>query len=66
MDAKTDPQVLLGCALAACQNNDQERARNWAKNLPKLLMDQAVKTCTAMGIAVKPSGTAAGSGSATP
>jgi hypothetical protein len=67
MDAKTDPQVLLGCTLAACQVSDAERARNWAKTLPKLLMDQAVKTCTAMNVAVKPAaGATPGSGSATP
>ena len=54
LDAKSDPQIYLGCALAACRVNDTERARNWAKGLPKQLMDQAVKVCVTYNINVKP------------
>src|SRR4029078_12498272 len=54
LGAKSDPQIYLGCALAACRINDADRARTWAKNLPKLLMDQAVKVCVTYNINVKP------------
>jgi len=54
LDAKSDPQIYLGCALAACRLNDPDRAKNWSKNLPKLLMDQAVKVCLTYNINPKP------------
>jgi hypothetical protein len=44
---KTDPQVLLGCALASCRIGEVDKAKTWAKPLPKLLKDQAVKICRA-------------------
>jgi hypothetical protein len=47
---KSDPQVLLGCALAACRANQVDKARAWAKSLPKALGDQARKICHANGV----------------
>lgn len=46
---KSDPQVLLGCTLAACRLSDVDRARAWATPLAKSkpLMEQAKKVCTA-------------------
>lgn len=49
---KSDPQILLGCALAACRIGDADRARGYAKGIDrgkqgKALMDQARKTCLA-------------------
>ncbi len=46
---KSDPQALLGCALAACRGKDMDKARAWAKNLPKALMAQAKQICQASG-----------------
>jgi hypothetical protein len=46
-DDKSDPQALLGCTVAACRENDADRARAWAKPLQKAFRDQAVKTCLA-------------------
>ena len=47
---KSDPQVLLGCALAACRANNADKARAWAKSLDKALGDQARKICHANGV----------------
>jgi hypothetical protein len=44
---KTDPQVLLGCALASCRIGEVDKARMWSKTLPKPLKDQAIKICLA-------------------
>jgi len=48
----SDPQVLLGCALAACRLNDPARAKPWASILPKPLKDQAIKVCLANQVAL--------------
>lgn len=44
---KSDPQALLGCAIAACRIKDVDRARAWSKELPKPLMKQAKQICAA-------------------
>jgi hypothetical protein len=49
---KSDPQVVLGCVLAACRIDDVDRARAWAQGLTRNkkdrpLYDQAKKTCLA-------------------
>jgi len=46
---KGDPQVMLGCTLAACRINDPDKAKEWAKGVAKSkpLYDQAIKTCMA-------------------
>ena len=46
-EGKSDPQVLLGCALAACRSNQVDKARAWSKSLPKPLRRQAVEICQA-------------------
>jgi hypothetical protein len=51
----TDPQVTLGCTLAACRINDADKAKTWAAYIVKSkkakdakpLFEQAVKTCMA-------------------
>lgn len=52
LDDKSNPQALLGCALAACRLNDADKAKVYAKPLPKLLMDQARKVCLTYHIGV--------------
>src|SRR5580692_8925899 len=52
LDDKSNPQALLGCALAACRLKDEDTAKRYAKPLPKLLMDQAKKVCLTYHIAV--------------
>lgn len=47
---KGDPQALLGCTLAACRIEQKEKARAWAKGLPKALKKQAFKICKANGV----------------
>jgi hypothetical protein len=44
---KGDGQAQLGCALAACRSDQADKAKAWAKGLPKLLKDQANKICLA-------------------
>jgi hypothetical protein len=44
---KGDGQAQLGCALAACRSNQEDKAKAWAKGLPKLLKEQANKICLA-------------------
>lgn len=44
---KGDGQAQLGCALAACRSDQAEKAKAWAKGLPKALKDQANKICLA-------------------
>lgn len=44
---KGDGQAQLGCALAACRANQPDKAKAWAKGLPKALKDQANKICLA-------------------
>ena len=44
---KGDGQSQLGCALAACRLNQPDKAKAWAKGLPKALKDQANKICLA-------------------
>ena len=51
-DKKADPQVLLGCALASCRIGDADKAKAWAKPLPKVLKDQANKICMASNVAL--------------
>jgi hypothetical protein len=47
LDDKSNPQALLGCTLAACRLKDPDKARGYARPLPKALMDQAKKVCLA-------------------
>jgi len=54
---KTDPQILLGCTLAACRQKDEERARNWSKPLgnpgtKKEFLEQAKKICLASQVGI--------------
>jgi hypothetical protein len=44
---KGDGQSQLGCALAACRLNQSDKAKSWAKGLPKALKEQANKICLA-------------------
>jgi len=46
---KPDPQIMLGCTLAACRVMDADKAKEWAKGVvsSKPLYDQAIKTCMA-------------------
>lgn len=44
---KGDGQSQLGCALAACRLDQADKAKAWAKGLPKALKDQANKICLA-------------------
>lgn len=44
---KSDPQALLGCAIAACRIREVDKAREWSKALPKPLMKQAKQICAA-------------------
>jgi hypothetical protein len=44
---KSDPQILLGCTLAACRIKDSAKAQAWAKPLPKELKTEAVRVCQA-------------------
>ena len=44
---KSDPQALLGCAIAACRDKQVDKAREWSKALPKPLMKQAKQICAA-------------------
>lgn len=56
LDEKSDPQALLGCALAACREKDGAHAKEWSKPLeaPKLSMmkKQVVGMCRATGTAM--------------
>ncbi|HUJ62407.1 MAG TPA: hypothetical protein VLX92_28085 [Kofleriaceae bacterium] len=45
LDDKSNPQALLGCALAACRLNNADTAKTYAAPLPKALMDQARHVC---------------------
>jgi len=49
VDDKSDPQILLGCTLAACRINEVDKAKAWSKGVAKSkpLLDQAIKTCLA-------------------
>ena len=54
---KTDPQILLGCTLAACRQKDEERARSWSKPLAnpgtkKEFLEQAKKICLASQVGI--------------
>jgi len=49
---KSDPQALLGCAIAACRIKDLDKARAWSKDLPKPLMKQAKQICAANRVAL--------------
>ena len=44
---KSDPQALLGCAIAACRIKEVDKAREWSKALPAPLMKQAKQICAA-------------------
>ena len=44
---KGDGQAQLGCALAACRLDQSDKAKAWAKGLPKALKEQANKICLA-------------------
>ncbi len=54
LDAKTDPQVYLGCTLAACRIKEEDKARAWGKGVAKSrpLLEQAKKVCLANNIAL--------------
>jgi hypothetical protein len=49
VDEKSDAQVALSCTLAACQVNDADKAKTFAKGVAKSkpLYEQAIKTCMA-------------------
>jgi hypothetical protein len=49
---KSDPQVRLGCSLAACQTKDPDKAKAWSNKLANEYKVHAVKACTALGIAL--------------
>ena len=51
---KGDPQIMLGCTLAACRINDADKAKAWSKPVQKSkpLFDQAIKTCMANKVAL--------------
>ena len=50
LDDKSDPQKLLGCTLAACRSKNEDKARAWAKPLPKKYLDNAKPVCLKEGI----------------
>ena len=52
LDAKSNPQALLGCTLAACRIKDEDTARRYAKPLAKAYMDQAKRVCSASQISL--------------
>jgi 3-oxoacyl-ACP reductase-like protein len=47
---KGDGQSQLGCALAACRLNQPDKAKAWARGLPKALKEQANKICLANNV----------------
>jgi hypothetical protein len=54
---KTDPQILLGCTLAACRQKDEAKAREWSKPLgnagvQKEFLQQAKKICLASQVGI--------------
>jgi hypothetical protein len=52
LDDKSDPQVLLGCTLAACRKNDVDRAKTWSKPLEKAFLTEAKKVCLANKVTI--------------
>lgn len=50
IDEKSDQQARFGCALAACNLKEADKARTWVKGIEKALMDQAIKVCTPAGV----------------
>lgn len=50
IDEKADPQARLGCALAACNLKEADKAKMWAKGIEKALFEQAIKVCTPLGV----------------
>jgi hypothetical protein len=50
LDAKSDPQVRLGCTFAACREKDEVHAKLWGKDLEKKFKDNAIKPCAQVGI----------------
>ena len=54
---KTDPQILLGCTLAACRQKDETKAREWSRPLgnpgtQKEFLQQAKKICLASQVGI--------------
>jgi len=54
---KTDPQILLGCTLAACRQKDEAKAREWSRPLgnagvQKEFLQQAKKICLASQVGI--------------
>ncbi len=52
LDAKSNPQALLGCTLAACRIKDEPTAQRYAKPLAKDYMEQARRVCATNQIAL--------------
>ena len=54
LDAKSNPQALLGCTLAACRLKDEETAKKWSGMLAgkKDFLDQVHKVCVAAGVPI--------------
>jgi hypothetical protein len=52
LDAKSDPQVRLGCTFAACREKDEAHAKLWGKDLEKKFKDNAIKPCAQVGISL--------------
>lgn len=50
IDEKSDQQARFGCALAACNMKEADKAKMWAKGIEKALFDQAIKVCTPLGV----------------
>jgi hypothetical protein len=45
LDAKSNPQALLGCTLSACRLKDADTARRYGKPLAKAYLDNATRVC---------------------
>lgn len=50
IDEKSDQQARFGCALAACNLKEADKARMWAKGIERALLEQAIKVCTPAGV----------------
>ena len=51
---KSDPQALLGCAIAACRIKEEEKANAWTKGMEKALLNEARRICSASGVLIHP------------
>ena len=52
LDAKSNPQTLLGCTLSACRTKDVDTARRYSKSLARAYLDEAKKVCAADQVAL--------------